>query len=81
MTSKENDNDWWDLLPPPEEIAVKPKPSGKRNDDWNNIPPYVESMIFAKCSEGNWIDCRICKKILSYKTCHVRSNIELYFSI
>ena len=62
MSSKEKDKDWWDLLPPPKAVVVKPKPIGKKNDDWNNIPSYVESMIFSKCSEGNWIDCRICKK-------------------
>ena len=74
MASKDKDKYWWSLLPSPKAIVAKPTPCGQKNEDWNNIPSYVESMIFAKCSEGNWIDCRICKKYSSTHPAVYRTN-------
>ena len=72
---------WWEKLPPPKKLkAPKIKPTGKKNIDWSQIPPHIEEDIGGKCPEGNWIDCRICKKYAPDCAAVYRTNSITPFS-
>ena len=72
---------WWEKLPPPKKLkAPKIKPTGKKNIDWSQIPPHIEEEIDGKCPDGNWIDCRICKKYVPDCAAVYRTNSITPFS-